>query len=246
MPDLNWNHAVWNESHSWPQEGDEWSVAWGGSRAQWYGAIYPRVSRFLPASHILEIAPGRGRWTQFLLPLCNVYSGVEFSANCVESCQRRFANASRAHFYVNDGRSLDMIADGSIDFVFSFDSLVHVEIDVIREYIWQLCAKLTPMGVAFIHHSNGGSEGISAAQVAANARAQSVSAALVRQLVDDCAAKILVQEEVNWAGESRIDCMSTFCRKGSFADSAPCFLQNDHFMAEAEAIRRFQSPYGAF
>jgi cyclopropane fatty-acyl-phospholipid synthase-like methyltransferase len=39
------------------------------------------------------------------------------------------------------------------DFVFSFDSLVHVESDVIENYLTQLAKKLKPNGIGFIHHS---------------------------------------------------------------------------------------------
>src|SRR4029077_1318302 len=59
-------------------------------------------------------------------------------------------------FYVNDGSSLDVVPDGSVDFVFSFDSLVHAEKDVIERYIQQLSKKLKLDGVGFIHHSNLG------------------------------------------------------------------------------------------
>jgi hypothetical protein len=41
-----------------------------------------------------------------------------------------------------------------IDFLFSFDSLVHAEQDVIAAYLSQLARKLSPM--ASIHHSNIG------------------------------------------------------------------------------------------
>lgn len=57
---------------------------------------------------------------------------------------------------INDGRSLDAVVDGSVDFVFSFDSLVHLEVEVIESYLKQLASKLTPNGVGFIHHSNMG------------------------------------------------------------------------------------------
>ena len=41
-------------------------------------------------------------------------------------------------------------------FVFSFDSLVYAENDVIAAYLSQLARKLSPDGVGFIHHSNIG------------------------------------------------------------------------------------------
>jgi hypothetical protein len=57
---------------------------------------------------------------------------------------------------VNDGRSLDMIEDESIDFVFSFDSLVHADSGTVRSYMLQIARKLRFSGTGFIHHSNLG------------------------------------------------------------------------------------------
>jgi hypothetical protein len=47
-----------------------------------------------------------------------------------------------------------MIENGSIDFAFSFDSLVHAESDVMSSYAHELARVLKPGGVAFLHHSN--------------------------------------------------------------------------------------------
>ena len=49
-----------------------------------------------------------------------------------------------------------MIPDRTVDFAFSFDSLVHADEEPIQNYINQLSTKLKPDGVAFIHHSNIG------------------------------------------------------------------------------------------
>ena len=123
---------------------------------QWYGTILPRIHAYLPAQTILEIAPGHDRWTRFLKDSCNRLILVDLSENCIEACQNRFADSSNITYHVNDGVSLAMIPDNTIDFVFSFDSLVHAEEDVIAAYISQLAHKLTNNGIAFIHHSNLG------------------------------------------------------------------------------------------
>jgi len=52
--------------------------------------------------------------------------------------------------------SLAVAADRSIDLVFSFDSLVHAERDVIGGYLNEFARVLADDGVAFIHHSNTG------------------------------------------------------------------------------------------
>jgi 2-polyprenyl-3-methyl-5-hydroxy-6-metoxy-1,4-benzoquinol methylase len=156
MPTVAWNERKWDERHDWAEEGDEWSHAWGGAHAQWLTSVWPRLASFLPTGALLEIAPGYGRWTQYLLPRCTSYVGVDLAPSCIDVCQRRFGNQSHATFAVNDGMTLPMIAEGSIDFVFTFDSLVHVEADVISSYVHEFGRILSPDGVAFIHHSNVG------------------------------------------------------------------------------------------
>ena len=49
-----------------------------------------------------------------------------------------------------------MIPDASVDFVFSFDSFVHPDRDVVEVYLRQLGTKLKIGGKGFIHHSNFG------------------------------------------------------------------------------------------
>ncbi len=154
MPDLDWNRETWDGNYGWTGGGEEWSQGWGGSEAQWFGSIYPRLHRTLPTGCVLEIAPGFGRWTKFLLPLCTNYIGVDLSVTCVSACRDVFARAPHARFLQNDGLSLAEIADGSVDVVFSFDSLVHAELDVLSQYIPQIMQKLTATGIAFLHHSN--------------------------------------------------------------------------------------------
>ena len=156
MPTVTWNKDKWDETYHWPESGDEWSRAWGGPQSQWITCIWPRVAAFLPASSILEIAPGYGRWTQYLLPLSTSYMGVDLSESCVHACTDRFADQPHATFAVNDGVTLPMVADKSVDLIFSFDSLVHVEADVVGSYLHEFSRVLSPDGVAFIHHSNAG------------------------------------------------------------------------------------------
>ena len=242
MPDLDWNRTFWNDQHPWPESGDEWSVGWGGPRPQWYGAIFPRITRWLPAQKILEVAPGFGRWTQFLLRQTDEYYGVDLSPRCVQRCRQRFSAFNRAHFIQNDGRSLQMIADDSVDFVFSFDSLVHVELDVLGPYCEQINRKLNANGVAFIHHSNA-LNGVGPDQPHAEGRGKTVSSAAVKQIIERTGGRVLIQEEVNWAGKARIDCMTTFCRTPAYPYLRYKLIENDNFMQEMALIKASQSQY---
>ncbi len=159
MPSVSENRAFWDSDHGWMHAGDIWSSMWGSPEAQWHGTILPRIYHFLPAQTILEIATGMGRWTQFLLDSCDRFIGVDLAARCVEACRTRFVSCEHASFFQNDGRTLGMVEDRSVDFAFTFDSLVHADEATLSSYVKELARTLTPDGVAFIHHSNLGSYG---------------------------------------------------------------------------------------
>ena len=155
MPTVDENRHNW-EVYDWPRGGDEWSGAWGSQSAQWYGTILPRLCPWLPTGTLLEIGPGFGRWTHFLKDLASRLILVDLTERCISECRARFALASNITYHVNDGRTLPMVPDGMVDLAFSFDSLVHVEADVIGVYLAELARKLSPDGVGFFHHSNLG------------------------------------------------------------------------------------------
>jgi SAM-dependent methyltransferase len=251
-----WNHRIWNERYNWSRGGgDEWSSKWGTPEKQWYGAILPRIAEYLPTGRCLEIAPGFGRWTQFLLQLSDEVIAVDLCENCVEACQQRFAGNDRFKVFANDGKSLEMVPDHSIDFAFSFDSLVHVELDVLDAYLSQLKRKLTPQGVGFFHHSIIGSytgrfwhrkvplvrtimKGIlPKSQTATSNRAFSVTAERFRELASGVGLHCVSQELVNWSSPLLIDSLSIFTADASAA-TTPCKVKrNPQFMADAQRIR---------
>ncbi len=154
MPTISENKGIWDGAYGWSNSGDEWSKNWGSPSMQWYGTLLPRIHSFIPVDTILEIAPGYGRWTQYLKLYCKRLIVVDVSEKCIKACKERFKSDSNIEYHINDGTSLEMISDGTIGFVFSFDSLVHVDELVIDQYMKQLSHKLTPEGAGFIHHSN--------------------------------------------------------------------------------------------
>ena len=109
MATLEENLKNWNDIYTWPSAGDEWSAQFGGTEALWFFVLYPRLHRFIPAPAILEIAPGFGRWTQFLRTQCHSLIAVDISPKCIEYCETRFASDTHMKFHVNDGISLELI-----------------------------------------------------------------------------------------------------------------------------------------
>jgi Methyltransferase domain len=261
MPTLDWNLDAWEYNADWSGRGDEWSRPWGGTTAQWWGTLYPRVRHYLPAAVILEIAPGYGRWTQFLVGHAERLIGVDLAQTCVDGCMQRFRELDHVEFHRNDGRSLDAVADHSVDLAFSFDSLVHVEDDVIGAYLRALTQKLADDGVAFLHHSNLGEhaavqrnldrlpERVQNAMRTRNIleshnRARSVSAARFRELCDAAGLCCVAQELISWSGHRLVDCISVCARPSSrWAVDEPRVVRNSHFVHEARSVRAAASAY---
>lgn len=153
------NRETWDGVYTWDSGGEEWAEPWGSSATQWSATLAPRLLPLLPAPVLLEIAPGAGRWTGFLLDHCEHYIGVDLSQRSIARCRERFHGQDKARFEVTDGRSLPAVDDRSVDVCFSFDSLVHADPDVIASYLAELERVLSDDGIAFIHHSNRGGLG---------------------------------------------------------------------------------------
>jgi SAM-dependent methyltransferase len=240
------NRQFWDSAEAWSQDGEEWSAWWGTSHAQWSGCLLPRIFPFLNG-RILEIGPGRGRWTRFLQSYCSSLIGIDLSQTCVERCIERFSCNPHLQFQANDGLTLPMIESASIDFAFSFDSLVHAESDVMSSYANELARVLKPGAVAFLHHSNLDAvrrrsvldrlkRRLSRLPCDYHLRATSMSAEKMRAFVESAGMTCAQQELVPWGRgwPLMIDCMSTIVN----APGHQCYvIRNQRFMEEAAAIK---------
>ena len=256
MPDLDEIRATWDSSTGWSAAGDEWSGPWGGSDRLWWGTLLPRIHAFVPGERILELGPGQGRWSQYLRGFCDELVLVDVAEHCIDACRRRFADATNISYHVGDGKSLAMVGDASVDFAFSFDSLVHAEADVLESYVGELARVLKPDGIAFIHHSNMGAH----ARAAARARrvpdrlrrkltlwgflvntyawrAESVTADLVAGYCDAAGLACIGQELIPWEyGETLMDAISLVTPRGSRWERPNVVVDNGLFMDEARAL----------
>jgi hypothetical protein len=148
-----------------------------------------------------------------------------------------------------------MIPDSSVDFVFSFDSFVHPDRDIVEAYLRQLGTKLKIGGKGFIHHSNFGEyvnsprerlpEVLAKPLIKlkildwAHHRNPSMTAGLFRTLCEQNGLHCLSQELVNWRGRRLIDCLSLFVRTASAPTNETKVIRNPNFMREAARIRRY-------
>jgi SAM-dependent methyltransferase len=255
------NRAFWDETYDWQNAEDEWSAAWGGAKMQWYACLLPRLRACLPAKTVLEIAPGYGRWTQFLQPLCERLIVVDLSKRCIAACRERFSHANNIEYHVNDGRSLDFIQDHSLDLVFTFDSLVHADEETMAAYLRVLSKKLKEDGTAFIHHSNVGAYpklqkaltlcpsrvkralarvGLSQ-RFNLYGRDPKMSAPKFEALAEEAGLRVVSQEMVSCGGPGPlVDCIS-FVRTSGYGPKR--VLENVDFTSEIRNARRLSRVY---
>lgn len=260
MPTLDENLNTWNDRYGWPEDGEEWSLPWGNSEMHWRGTLLPRIGRYLPAGRVVELAPGRGRWTRFLLSQADSLHLVDQSPECIEHCRKRFGERAGLTYATNDGRTLTGVADHSVDFLFCYDSLVHAEIDVIRDYLKEFRRVLSEGGVAFVHHSNlheyvsyfGPRSHLPRYTKLAHLglvdnrhwRAMSVSAERVREAARQEGVHVVSQEITVWCGSKRmIDCMSVFSRVDGRVTPPTQVVRNQHFQGEIDSCGAIAAVY---
>lgn len=137
----------------WARAGEEWSSTEEWKRGLVRHVLEPHVT---PGSRVLEIGPGAGRWTEYLVQRASHVTAVDLTPRCIEMCRRRFKDARNIEFHVNDGRDLGFVPDASIDRIWSFDVFVHILAEDVDNYVRQFPRLLRPGGEGLIHHSKNG------------------------------------------------------------------------------------------
>jgi SAM-dependent methyltransferase len=242
MPSVEENEAAWGQVGPWARAGDDWSDQFGGTGRLWERVLEPRIGHLLYGT-VVEIAPGYGRITARLQPRAANLVAVDLNQLCVDACAERFAGCDNLTVAKNDGRSLPMIPDGSVDMVVSWDALVHVDMNVMRSYFTEIDRVLKPSGAAFVHHSNVGSYldpigralgGRVRQRVNArtnhNWRGPDVSARRVRAHARELGMRASVTERVTWHSKLLNDCFSLLSRSGGEVTT-----RNYRFFARPEA-----------
>lgn len=237
------------ESYDWSFGGEEWSDPWGGTRPMWLTSIYPRISEFLPVKTVVEIGSGHGRIAR-ILHAFSTRQLVLFDIvdECVAVCKKKFENSSKTICLKTNGNELEGVADSSVDFIFSFYSLVGADKKTITGYLEECNRVLSDDGVAFIHHSNAGmyfapddSNPDKRLLLLAAYRDMSIDAAEVLKIAANCDLACIKQECINWdITEILSDCFSTIVRPVSKWAREPVLLHNPEFQKEQNQARNIE------
>jgi ubiquinone/menaquinone biosynthesis C-methylase UbiE len=100
----------------------------------------------------VEIGPGGGRWTRYLLAFKKLYV-VDYYSELLDEVKRRF---QRPHvtFIKNNGVDFPGIEDHSIDYLFSFGTFVHLDAHLIEAYLGNMRRILKTGANVVIHYSD--------------------------------------------------------------------------------------------
>lgn len=123
---------------------------------QWDNIIWPLIKNF-NFEVVLELAPGAGRSTERLCSVAKKIYAVDYNSYALEQCRKRLGSSYSGcsiEYYVNNGTDLRMIPNNVITTVYCWDSAVHFDKDVIKNYIQEFARVLRARGQGFIHHSN--------------------------------------------------------------------------------------------
>lgn len=109
-----------------------------------------------PDKAAVEIGPGGGRWTRYLLGFGTVYA-IDYHQDLLEELGRSL-RAPHLRRIRNAGTDFPGVPDASVDFVFSFGVFVHLDPDIIEAYFRNMRHILKPEGCAVIHYADKNKE----------------------------------------------------------------------------------------
>jgi ubiquinone/menaquinone biosynthesis C-methylase UbiE len=180
---------------------------------QWETIIWP-IIRDEDFTTVLELACGHGRNTNFLRRHASSIDLIDVNEHCVEACRQRFGSElenCKFRYHLTAGNGLPMISSGSITFGYSWDSMVHFDKLVVRDYVVEFARVLRPGGTAFLHHSNYGAIAPDSDWANNHGSRSDMTAALMRQYAEEAGLEIKFQRlsgKVDGWGMDDLDCLS--------------------------------------
>jgi hypothetical protein len=125
------NVKQWND-YEWKLDGDEWTgqaELCGVSYNVWKTSlvdhlICPYVD---PGAHVIEVAPGHGRWSEYIIPSSGFVTLDDLSPNCLCFCRKRFSQYENVDYYLTTGTSLPYYCNNKLDHIVTVELLGQIK-----------------------------------------------------------------------------------------------------------------------
>lgn len=191
----------------------------GSAAKQIQNIIMPLLQKYdlLNSSwNVMDFACGRGRIAAHLKDNYNSMILCDISSNALDFCKQRFAGDSHLDFVQSEPESLP-IQDESLDFIYSWDAMVHFNYKMLDIYLSEFSRILKGDGYCFIHHSNlNAFEGDTSLSVSENFHENvqwraNVSSKDVVKLSERFGFKVVNQVFLDWEW-SNLDCITILQR----------------------------------
>src|SRR6266851_5514060 len=112
------------------------------------------VLPYVNAQHrAVEIGPGGGRWTRYLLGFETLFA-VDYHQELLDELKRNFGERRCIRFIRNNGTDFPGIDGHSIDYIFSFGTFVHLDFDLIEAYLLSIRSIIKPEANVVIQYSD--------------------------------------------------------------------------------------------
>ncbi|MGH6811779.1 MAG: class I SAM-dependent methyltransferase [Methylocella sp.] len=123
--------------------------------AQWETLISPILAQYpIDYSKTIDFAAGYGRNTRKLLEAgAGHVTMVDVNPECVAQLELHFPR-ERTTAVLNDGAGLSNLDTSAFTFLYTFDAMVHFDLEIILSYVPEFSRVLNPGAYAFVHHSN--------------------------------------------------------------------------------------------
>jgi len=141
MPSIKWNKKMWTFGYKKfledPNSYEFYGEKWGDPEKERSLKVIKAkfLTPFVNENHTaLEIGPGGGRWTQYLLNFKKLYL-LDLNKEFFPYLKKRFQNLQNISYHQTNGVDFPEVPKKSIDFLFSFGTFVHLDQEIIIEYL---------------------------------------------------------------------------------------------------------------
>lgn len=181
--------------------------------AQWNDLLAPFFARHqFDLTRVIDFAAGFGRNTHKLLEAgAKEVIAVDVNADCINRLTSEFPGKSVRAVLV-DGYDLAPLPERAATFLYTFDAMVHFDLEIVIAYLREFYRVLSPNSGALIHHSNyDGSPGSDFRQ---NPHWRNfMTAGVFRHIAMRSGFDVLQQAVFSWGEAKDSDCITVLRRK---------------------------------